>query len=134
VRKRRVGRGREVVAAPRMAGERAIRDRGRRGSSAKRLLRGALRGSPSPEVRRRINALLAKLKGIDAGGLEIPAGLTVVTASGLIEEHLKGLKDADQTRSGLAISALSELAPFSGKVVPALVGMLGEDKSAYARR
>jgi hypothetical protein len=114
--------------------EGASRELEKLGAAAKPLLREALKASPSPEVRRRLEELLAKLKGIDIGDLEIPPGLTVVTASDLVAEHLEGLKDADPTRCGLAISALSELAPFSDKVVPALAGLLAKDKSAYVRR
>jgi len=117
-----------------MVREEASRALEKLGAAAKPLLREALKASPSAEVRRRIEAVLAKLEGIGASDLEIPTGLTVVTATDLIAEHLAGLKDADQTRCGLAISALSDLAPFSDKVVPALAGMLKKDKSAYARR
>jgi hypothetical protein len=104
------------------------------GAAAKPLLREALKASKSAEARRRIEAVLAKLNGIDTSDLDVPAGLTVLTASDLVAEHLEGLKDADQTRRGLAVSALSELAPFSDKVVPALADMLKKDRGEYARR
>jgi hypothetical protein len=48
------------------------------GVAAKPLLREALRGRPSVEARRRAERLLAKLQGVDAGDLEIPAGVQVV--------------------------------------------------------
>jgi hypothetical protein len=46
-----------------MVREEASRELEKLGAAAKPLLRETLKGSPSPEVRRRINALLAKLKG-----------------------------------------------------------------------
>jgi hypothetical protein len=114
--------------------EEASRELERLGPAAKTLLRESLEASTSREARRRIEAALAKLKGIDCGDLDIPPGVTVVTASDLVAEHLVGLKDADQTRCGLAIAALGDLAPFSDKVVPALAAMLRKDKSASVRR
>jgi hypothetical protein len=100
------------------------------GAAAKPLLREALKGRPSPEVRRRVGALLAKLKGFDAGDLEVPGGVTVVTANELIGAHLKELSDAGEAR---AMYALVELAPYSEKVVPALTGRLGKGKYEYVR-
>jgi hypothetical protein len=106
----------------------------RLGAAAKPLLREVLRGRPSPEVRRRIGALLAKLQGCDAGDLEIPPGVTVLTASDLLEVHLKDLSDADPLRCGIALSGLAELAPYSDKVVPVLAARLRKGKSEYVRR
>jgi hypothetical protein len=114
--------------------EEASRQLEQLGPAARTLLRESLKASTSREARRRIEAALAKLKGIDAGELDIPAGVTVVIPSDLVAEHLEGLKDADQTRCGLAIAALGDLAPFSDKVVPALAALLGKDRSAYVRR
>jgi hypothetical protein len=81
------------------------------GAAVKPLLRDTLKARPSPEVRRRIDALLAKLKGFDVDDLEIPDGLTVVTPGELLEGYLKDL--SDPSRSGVAISGLVELAPYS---------------------
>jgi hypothetical protein len=115
----------------RQAASRALE---RLGAAAKPLLREALKAKPSPEARRRAEALLARLKGLDADDLDIPDGVTVVTAGDLLEEHLKGLSEPDPTRCGLAMQGLSELAPYSDKVVPALIGMLKKDKNEYVRR
>jgi hypothetical protein len=86
------------------------------------------------EAYRRIEALLAKLRGLDAGDLEIPKGMTVFTPSDLLEAHLKGLSDTDLTKCNLAGHGLVELAPYSDKVVPALIELLKKEKSEYVRR
>ena len=68
------------------------------GVAAKPLLREALRGRPSVEARRRAEQLLAKLQGIDAGDLEIPAGVKVV-----IEENKDEPGPAEEVKKRLAI-------------------------------
>jgi hypothetical protein len=103
------------------------------GAAAKPLLRETLKGRPSPEVRRRITALLAKLKGFDVGDLEVPAGVQVVTASDLLAEHFADLKDPNPIRCRMAISWLGELAPYSDRVVPALVDVLAKGKHEDVR-
>jgi hypothetical protein len=109
----------------------ASRELEKLGAAAKPLLREALKRRPSPEVRRRIGALLEKLKGFDAGDLEVPDGVTVVTANDLLQAHLKALSGSDQTR---AMSGLVELAPYSDKVVGALIARLDKGKNEYVRR
>ena len=111
--------------------EGASRELEKLGVAVKPLLREALKGRPSPEVRRRIGALLAKLKGLDVDDLKVPDGVTVVTASDLLEAHLKDLSGADQAS---AMYGLVKLAPYSDKVVPALTARLKMDKSEYIRR
>jgi HEAT repeat protein len=110
--------------------EAASRELEKLGAAAKPLLREVIRGRPSPEVRRRINALLAKLKGFDVDDLEVPDGVTVITAGDLLAAHLKDLSGTSETR---ALSGLVELAPYSDKVVPALTARLDKGKSAYVR-
>jgi hypothetical protein len=68
------------------------------GIAAKPLLREALKGRPSVEARRRVEQLLAKLQGIDAGDLEIPAGVKVV-----IEENKDAPGSAQEAEKRLAI-------------------------------
>jgi hypothetical protein len=111
--------------------EAASRELEKLGAAARPLLRATLKGRPSPEVRHRINALLAKLQGHDVDDLEVPAGVTVVTANDLLEARLKDLSGAGETR---AMSGLVELAPYSDKVVPALTARLKKGKSEYVRR
>jgi HEAT repeat protein len=114
--------------------EAASRELEKLGAAAKPLLRETLKGHPSPEVRHRINNLLAKLKGFDADDLEVPTGVTVVTANDLLRAHLKDLAEAEQTSGGMAMSGLVELAPYSDRVVPALATMLKKGKTEYIRR
>jgi len=72
---------------------------------AKPFLRDALKVRKELEVIRRIERLLKRLPGFDAGDLEIPPGVEVVTVSDLLAEQFEGLKDADALSCGLAISA-----------------------------
>jgi hypothetical protein len=110
----------------------ATRELEKLGLAVKPLLRKTLKAGPSVEVRRRIDALLAKFKGFDADDLEIPDGLTLITVGDLLQAHLKGLSSPYQTRCGIPMS-LAELAPYSDKVVPALTTLL-ENKDKYCRR
>jgi hypothetical protein len=109
----------------------ASRELEKLGAAAKPLLRETLKGRPSAEARRRINALLAKWKGHDVDDLTVPDGVTVVTAGELLQARLKDLSGADETR---AMYGLVELAPYSDKVVPALTARLEKSKSEYVRR
>jgi hypothetical protein len=111
----------------------ASRELGKLGRAAKPFLREALKARPSLEVHRRIDVLLAKLKGRDTSDLEIPAGVTVVPAGDLLEAHLKDLTGADG-RNRIAMGGVVELAPYSAKVVPALAGWLDKGKNEYDRR
>jgi hypothetical protein len=113
----------------------ATRELEKLGLAVKPLLRKTLKAGPSAEVRRRIDALLAKFKGFDADDLEIPDGLTLITVGDLMRAHLQGLSGPYgpyQTRCGIPMS-LIELAPYSDKVVPALTTLL-EHKDKYVRR
>src|SRR5262245_16988259 len=115
--------------------EKATQELEKLGNDAKPYLREALRAQPEPclEARRRIESLLDKLREIDVSDLDIPKGLTVVTVDDLLEQHLKDLKDADSTRSGMAAQELSTLTAYSDKVTPAITEMLGNDKHEWVR-
>jgi hypothetical protein len=104
------------------------------GNDAKPFLREALKAQPPLEARRRIEALLDKLRDFDVSDLEIPKGLTIVTVDDLLAVHFKGLKDPDRTVSGMAIQDLSRFSPYSDKVVPAITEMLKKDKHEWVRR
>jgi hypothetical protein len=114
--------------------EKATRGLEKLGRDSKPLLRDALKARPNLEARRRIEALLQKLRGFDTGDLEMPKGITVVSVDELLAVHLKGLQSANSTVCAMAIQDLCTLAPYSDKVVPALTGMLGKDKNEYVRR
>jgi HEAT repeat protein len=101
------------------------------GIAAKPLLRDALKGRPPLEVRRRIEELLARFKGHDAADLEIPPGVTIVTAGEVLEGHLKGVSGGDDA---MAFFGLVEFASYSDKAVPALTVQLAKGKSEHVRR
>jgi hypothetical protein len=116
--------------------EQATHELEKLGNDVKPHLREALRAQPEPclEARRRIESLLSKLRDLDITDLDIPKGITVVTVDDLVELHLKGLKDADSTRSGLAVQELSALTAYSDKIVPAITDMLAKGKHEWVRR
>jgi hypothetical protein len=91
------------------------------GRNAKPLLRAAPKGSNTVEMRRRLESLLERLPVYDLGDLEIPNGMTLITADGLIAKGLQELKDANRFRRMQAVQELSELARFSNKIVPMLI-------------
>jgi len=104
------------------------------GNDAKPFLREALKAPRSLEERRRLEALLQKLRDFDVSDLEIPGGLTVISVEELLAAHLDALKDTDATVCGLAINDLTRLIPYSDKVVPVMTAMLAKDKPNYPRR
>jgi hypothetical protein len=104
------------------------------GSDAKPLLRKALQGQPMPETRHRIERLADQLPDFDVTDLDIPRGLNVLTTDDLLAQSLKGLKDKSPTVSAMAVQDLMVLAPYSDKVVPALIAMLSADQNEYIRR
>jgi hypothetical protein len=112
----------------------ASRELEKLGAAAKPLLREALKGNLLLEPRRRIEVLLAKLKGPDASDLEIPAGVEVVTAGDLLKEHLEGLKDPTLVPCFDAMGGLVELAADFDEVVPALAGVLKNAGNEQIRR
>jgi hypothetical protein len=101
---------------------------------AKPFLRDALKVRTELEVRKRIERLLKRLPGLDVGDLEIPPGMTAVTAGDLLAEHLEGLSDTDLTRCNRAGYNLTQLARYHPRVVPALADLLAKDRSEYIRR
>jgi len=97
-------------------------------------MREALRANPPLEPRRRLEALLKRLHGIDAGDLDVPRGVTVVTVDDLLADYRARIKDNDPTVCGIAIQGLTKLAEFSDEVVPAVTEMLKKGRNEYVRR
>ena len=104
------------------------------GRDAKPLLREALKASPVLEQRRRIEALLEKVRDFDVTDLDIPKGITVISVDDMLAAGWKELNDADYIVRSLAIQELTQLALYSDKVVPALVDALQNDKNNHVRR
>ncbi len=104
------------------------------GRGARPLLREALAKRPGLEARRRIERLLGRLRGLDVSDLDVPRGVSVVTLDDLLAEGLKGASAPDSTVRGLALHDLISLAPYSDKVVPALVARLEKDTDNHVRR
>jgi hypothetical protein len=101
---------------------------------ARPFLRAALKARKELEVLRRIERLLARLPGLDAGDLEIPPGMPALTATDLFAEHCKGLFDRDLTRCSRAAHGLIRLAPHNARVVPALTDLLKKNHKELIRR
>ncbi len=116
------------------ARERAEQELQKLGRDAKPHLRAAREKQSTAEGRRRIDVLLQRLTGIDVTDLELPAGVTLVTADDLLATHLKELNNADTNVAGMAVLDLSKLTSYSDKVVPALIGMTRKGKHEYVRR
>jgi hypothetical protein len=114
--------------------ERAEQELQKLGRDAKPHLRSARDAQATAEGRRRIDALLQRLTGIDVTDLEIPAGVTVVTADDLLAAHLKELNSPNTTVAGMAVLDLSKLASYSDQVVPSLIEMTRKGKHEYVRR
>jgi len=105
------------------------------GNDAKPFLRDALKGQSTLEKRRRIDSLLDRLpRGYDVTDFEIPPGLALVTIDDLLAENLKKMHDPDIYLCGGALEELAPLAPYSDKVVPAIMSMLDKGKNEWVRR
>lgn len=114
--------------------EKARKELEQLGRQAKPLLCKALQAQPGLEGRRRIESLLAKMRGIAVSDLEIPKEIKVSSVDELVAVHVQGLKAADSTVRGLAVQDLSTLARYSDKVVPALTALLKKEKHQWVRQ
>jgi hypothetical protein len=114
--------------------EKANQELQKLGHDAKPFLRAALKVQAALEARRRIEALLERLRDFDVSDLEIPKGIIVITVDDLLAAGLKQLQDPDRDVRSMAIQDLRGLAPYSDQVVPALADMLKNDKDDHVRR
>jgi hypothetical protein len=104
------------------------------GNDAKPFLRAALKPESPLEARRRIEALLDKLRDLDVTDLEIPKGVTVISLNDQLAAGLQALKDANANVRSWAAWDLSSLAPYSERVVPALADLLKGDQDEHVRQ
>jgi hypothetical protein len=104
------------------------------GREAAPMLREALAGKPSAEVRHRLDALLERLPGIDLDGLRIPAGVTVVEFKDLLARYQEGLKSAEYLVRGHAAGGLADLAIYGDETIEPTIELLKTEKHEYVRR
>jgi hypothetical protein len=114
--------------------ESASRELDSQGQAAEAALRQALATTTSPEVKKRVRALLARLPEINLDALRIPEGLAVIGPDDLVSRCLKGLQSKDTVIRGVAATQLAGLEPDRKKAVAGLVKVLKEDKNEYVRR
>jgi hypothetical protein len=113
--------------------DKANRELQKLGNDAKPFLRAALKPASTLEARRRIEALLDKLRDLDVTDLEIPKGVTVISVDDLLAAGLQALKDPSSNVRWLAVWDLSSLAPYSEQVVPALADLFKSDQDNQVR-
>jgi hypothetical protein len=114
--------------------ERASQELQRLGNDAKPLLRDALQAAPALESRRRIEALLDRLRDIDVTDLVLPDGLTILTPADVVTAGLKELHGDNRTARGLALDALGRLAALDDRVSPAAAEAFCRDRDPWVRR
>ena len=115
--------------------EKASKELEKLGNNLKPIYREALKsGQQKAEGQKRIESLLAKLKGIDLDDLVIPKGIKLIDAEDLVTTHLKGIEDSNNLKRSLEVQDLGRLAEYSDKVVPAMAEVLKKDKDAHVRR
>jgi hypothetical protein len=114
--------------------DKANRELQKLGNDAKPFLRAALKPGATLEARRRIEALLEKLRELDVTDLEMPKGVTVISVYDLLAAGLQNIKDADSRVRRVAAWDLCSLAPYSEHVVPALADLLKNDKDRFVRQ
>jgi hypothetical protein len=114
--------------------DQANRELQKLGNDAKPFLRAALKPGSTLEARRRLEALLEKLRDLDVTDLEIPQGVTVISVDDQLTVGLQALQNADSNVRLWAVWDLSGLAPYSERVVPALADLLENDRDHHVRR
>jgi hypothetical protein len=101
------------------------------GRDAKPLLRQALKSQPSAEGRKRIEAVVSRIGGVDVTDLDIPRGVTLITPEELVVQRLKDLDSNDGYIAVPAMDDLAALTHVSDKVMPALIDLARGGKSVH---
>lgn len=101
--------------------DRAVNELRKLGPDAKPFYQAALKERQSLETRRRIEALLDRLAGIDVTDLDVPKALTIVTLDDLMAKDFDALKSDSYTVRGLALGELSQFVDYNDKIIPALI-------------
>ncbi|HJZ90696.1 MAG TPA: hypothetical protein VKE40_07455, partial [Gemmataceae bacterium] len=99
------------------------------------LLRDALKGAASAEVRDRLERVLANVNvGLSLDVLNLPDGISVIDLETLLARYRKALSDESHHARGVAASALSHRSATAEEVLPDLERVLKNEKHEYALR
>jgi hypothetical protein len=114
--------------------EKALEELIKLGHAAAPKLRTALESNPPRETRRRIEAVLDRLTGIDLELIKFPSGVRVLDLNDLRKRYEAGLKSGEHDIRGQAVAQLAHLAQYTDDTIPLVIGTLTTDKHEYVRR
>jgi hypothetical protein len=115
--------------------ELAYEELAKQGPAVQNALHKALEGKPSPEARRRIGQLLAKLEGlpgVNLGELVVPAGVRLVGPDELLARHREALQSESVRVRAEVAQAMTRFGPDPAALATLIQMLAGRD--AYSRQ
>jgi len=114
--------------------EKAVEELTKLGHAAAPTLHKGLENNPPRETRRRIEAVLDRLTGLDLDLLKFPSGVRVLDMIDLRKRYEAGLKSGEYDIRGQAVGQLAHLAQYTDDTIPLVIDTLKTDKHEYVRR